>query len=70
MFDFAPVGLAVVGGGILYMTLAGRHLLPTRNPRGEAPAGSDLPRLYELGTDLSFVHLPPDSSFDGATLAD
>jgi di/tricarboxylate transporter len=50
------------------MTLVGRHLLPTRDSRRGA-ADESLPRLYELGTGFSFVHLPPDSVFDGETLA-
>ena len=31
-FDFAPVGIAVFATGIVYMIVAGRHLLPVRQP--------------------------------------
>jgi di/tricarboxylate transporter len=34
-FDFTPMGIVVLGAGILYMVLVGRHLLPERSPGGE-----------------------------------
>ena len=34
-FDFTPMGIVVLGAGILYMVLVGRHLLPKRSPGGE-----------------------------------
>jgi di/tricarboxylate transporter len=34
-FDFAPMGIVVLGAGVLYMVLVGRHLLPRRTPGGE-----------------------------------
>ncbi len=34
MFDFSPVGLAVAGAGILFATLAGWRLVPTREQKG------------------------------------
>ncbi len=64
LFEFAPVGLAVVGAGVLYMVLIGRWLIPARR-REEItdsmpkdfltelviPKGSKLisKRLHELG---------------------
>ncbi len=69
LFDFAPVGSAVVLGGVLYMVLIGRHLLPNRDPAREA-SGQDLRQLYSLGEDLSFIQLPRDSALDGQTLAE
>ncbi len=71
LFDFAPVGGAVVVGGILYMIAVGRHLLPSRDPAREgAGPGQDLRQLYSLGEDLSVIQLPPDSALDGATLGE
>ncbi len=71
LFDFAPVGGAVVVGGILYMVLIGRRLLPERNPGGETAGSSlDLRQLYSLGEDLSIIQLPTDSALDGIRLAD
>ncbi|WP_445397265.1 SLC13 family permease [Zobellella sp. An-6] len=34
MFDFAPVGLAVAGTGVLFVTLLGWRLVPRRKPSG------------------------------------
>ncbi len=64
LFEFAPIGLAVVGAGVLYMVLIGRWLIPARR-REEItdsmpkdfltelviPKGSKLisKRLHELG---------------------
>ena len=36
LFDFTPVGAAVVLGGILYMSTIGRRILPERHPRCES----------------------------------
>jgi len=34
MFDFSPVGLAVAGAGVLFATLAGWRLVPSREQKG------------------------------------
>lgn len=64
LFEFTPIGLAVVGGGVLYMILVGRFLIPIRRQEEMTdsmpkdflteliiPKGSKLisKRLYELG---------------------
>jgi di/tricarboxylate transporter len=36
MFDFTPVGGAVLIGGLAFIALAGRHILPRRDPGREA----------------------------------
>ncbi|MBC8333146.1 MAG: anion permease [Anaerolineae bacterium] len=41
-FDFTPIGLVVLATGILYMIFIGRHLLPVRQPSGEAQVKGDL----------------------------
>lgn len=43
LFEFTPIGIALVLGGVLYMTLIGRHLLPVR--RTEEIAES-IPKRY------------------------
>lgn len=71
LFDFTPVGGAVVVGGILFMIVLGRHLLPERKAAAEAGGGGqDLRRLYSVGEELSFIRLPNSSSLDGQTLAE
>ena len=73
LFDFAPVGSAVVGAGILFMVLVGRHLLPERKTASDGGAGAgglDLRSLYSVGDDLSFIRLPDASNLDGRTLAE
>ncbi|MCB2224855.1 MAG: SLC13 family permease [Actinobacteria bacterium] len=69
MFDFARIGLPLVVAGVAFMVLAGRRLLPERDPVRESQR-ADLPRLYRLFADLSFVHVPAASSLDGVTLHD
>ncbi len=64
LFEFTPIGLAVVGGGVLYMILVGRFLIPIRRQEEMADSmpkdfltelvispGSKLisKRLHELG---------------------
>ncbi len=36
MFEFSKIGLAVLGTGIVYLLLIGRHLIPARRPAGDA----------------------------------
>jgi di/tricarboxylate transporter len=61
-FDFAPMGVVVFGTGILYMVLAGRHLLPARMPEDERQAA------YQLREYVGEVRVVPDSRLAGATL--
>ncbi len=72
LFDFTPVGLAVMLAGIAYMALVGRHLLPVRERPGPVPAagGEDLSQLYHLGRQLSVLELPEGSPLAGRTLAE
>jgi di/tricarboxylate transporter len=71
MFDFTPVGLAVLLAGVLFIVLAGRHLLPVRDVQRESRgADEDLRTVYELKEDLFAVHLPPDSPLASKTLAE
>ncbi|HEY7530490.1 MAG TPA: SLC13 family permease [Gemmatimonadota bacterium] len=63
MFEFAPVGLALVAGGILYMLLIGQRLLPDRG-RG------DLTTAYALGDYLTELVVPAGSRLVGQRLED
>lgn len=62
MFDFTPVGLAAVAGGVLYMALAGRHLLPRRK------AGL-LTEAYQVKEYITEVEVQTASPLVGLTIA-
>ncbi len=70
MFDYTPVGGAVMLVGIVFVALVGRHLLPRRDPAREASAPGliELPRQYRLDERSAVVRLPADSPLSGRTL--
>jgi di/tricarboxylate transporter len=72
LFDFTPVGLVILGAGIAFVTVASRHLLPSRDPRRQGREGSDrdLVESYDLHERVFTVRLPPRSLLDGKTLAE
>ena len=61
-FDFAPMGIVVLGAGILYMVLIGRRLLPERTPGGE------LADSYPVQEYLTEARLMEDSVLVGQTV--
>jgi len=61
MFDFAPVGLAIVTAGILYMTFIGRHLLPHRK-------SGTLTEAYQVKEYITEVAILQDSPLAGKTI--
>ena len=69
LFDFAPLGLILLGLGIVFMATVGRRLLPNRVPAAsmEAP---DLARVYQLQDRLFSIRIPRDSPLDGFTLSE
>jgi di/tricarboxylate transporter len=71
MFDYTPVGIAVLLAGTLYMVLIGRHLLPERDITREfqEAKSSDFESMYELHERMLILHLPSDSILHGKTLA-
>ncbi|MDH3732808.1 MAG: SLC13 family permease [Gemmatimonadota bacterium] len=73
LFDFTPVGTAVVAAGILYMALVGRRLLPSRDPVRDARAGRDdveLDEVYGLRERLFALDVQPDSPLVGKSLGE
>lgn len=70
MFDFTPIGLAVLLAGTLFMILIGRHLLPERDIVRELSSrgAEDFQEHYDLKERMSFLRLPEDSALDGMTL--
>lgn len=63
-FDFTPIGLVVLGTGVLYMIFIGRHLLPVRQAPGETEAKSQL-RNY-----ISEVRVLAEGKLASSTLLD
>jgi di/tricarboxylate transporter len=61
-FDFTPMGIVVLGAGILYMVLVGRHLLPRRTP------GGDLADSYPVQEYLTEVRVSEGSPLLGKTV--
>ncbi|HEY5729559.1 MAG TPA: SLC13 family permease [Anaerolineales bacterium] len=72
MFEFAPVGMSVLIAGTIYMTVIGRHLLPSRDTTRELDStnGKDLKSVYELHQRMVMLRLPKDSILHGKTLAE
>jgi di/tricarboxylate transporter len=70
LFDFTPLGLVILGVGIVFMITIGRRLLPDVAIR-PAPAGAgDLAKVYQLHERLFSLEIPPGSSIAGKTLAE
>jgi di/tricarboxylate transporter len=72
LLDFAPVGLAALAVGIVYMLILGLRLLPDRTPaeRLERMEDVDLVGLYRLGERLFRARIPAGSPLIGKTLAE
>ncbi|MDH3255796.1 MAG: SLC13 family permease, partial [Acidobacteriota bacterium] len=71
MFDFTPVGGAVLLAGIAFIAVAGRHLLPERDVRRESQGDDeDLGAIYSLGDELNVLVVPRGSALAGTSLAD
>ncbi|MDX1689004.1 MAG: SLC13 family permease [Candidatus Promineifilaceae bacterium] len=70
-FDFTPVGGVVAFAGILFIALAGRHLLPVRDTRHDWRQDDDsLGELYDLEERLFVLQLPQETPLAGKTLVD
>ncbi|MFQ5576578.1 MAG: SLC13 family permease, partial [Anaerolineae bacterium] len=61
-FDFLPMGVIILGGGIAYMALIGRHLLPA------AKTERNLTRSYHLRDYATELRVLPDSPLVGKTI--
>ncbi len=61
MFEFAPLGLVMVGAGILYLSIVGRWALPRR--KGETQRIDE----YRLADYLTELKVPKDSKIIGKT---
>ncbi|ANM28436.1 hypothetical protein ABI59_00525 [Acidobacteria bacterium Mor1] len=69
MFDFVPVGGAVMAGGILFIAIFGRRMLPRRDPaRESATPGGNLPDQYALSERRAVLRIPEGARLAGRTL--
>lgn len=72
LFDFTPVGLAVLLGGTAFMVFVGRHLLPRKNNAVEElrRSGRSVKEEYKLQERVFCLEVPAGSTIIGKSLAD
>ena len=71
LFDFTPLGGAVMVIGVLFVVIAGRFLLPKISAKhGKHVSQRSLRALYKLQERTFMVHVPKDSVLVGKTLAE
>ncbi len=71
LFDFTPLGLAILAVGLVFMLTLGRKLLPNRERSGlTTPRSDDLVQVYQLENRLFSLRLPADSQLADRTLAE
>ncbi|MGD8846875.1 MAG: SLC13 family permease [Desulfobacteraceae bacterium] len=68
LFDFSPVGLVVMTGGIVFVTFIGTRLLPKRNPAQEDSGRRDFRSQYRLQENLFQIKIPRGSALVGKSL--
>ncbi len=68
LFDFTPIGLALLLAGVLFMTTIGRRLLPERRKDSGAASTRELSRTYQLDDRLFTIHVPEQSHLAGRSL--
>ena len=70
LFDFTPVGLGVLIGGILFMAFIGRHLLPRRETLQKIgnTRADEVPVSYALNQRTFSIKVKPSSHLIGKTL--
>ncbi len=69
LFDFTPIGLALLLAGTLYMLTLGRKLLPVHEVHAPSSVVGELTELYQVEERLFSIRLPEDSPLDGQSLA-
>jgi len=71
LFDYTPVGGAVLLAGILFLATIGRRILPSRDMARESASNhhQDFRKLYDLEEQLYMVSLGKDAKLAGRTLA-
>jgi di/tricarboxylate transporter len=71
-FDFTPIGLVIMFGGIAVMIFIGRYLLPQRDVAKESSRakGVDWASEDDVGEQLFKIRIPATSNLINKTLAD
>ncbi len=70
LFDFTPIGVALLAVGVLFMVTVGRRLLPKGEVDAGARRGPNLAELYRLGESTFTLRVPKDSRLEGVTLGE
>ena len=71
LFDFTPIGTAIMISGVLFVALIGRFLLPkTEAERGKHRSQRSLRSHYKLQEQIFMIRVPADSILIGKTLAE
>ncbi|MCF7807794.1 MAG: SLC13 family permease [Candidatus Marinimicrobia bacterium] len=70
LFDFTPIGVIAMAVGVLYLVVAGRHLLPDRDLGRSTSITDTLRGQYELNERLLTVTIPEDSPLTNRNLAE
>jgi di/tricarboxylate transporter len=71
-FDYTPIGLCLLGAGVLFMLTLGRRILPDYRPRQDVqrvPTPQELMALYRLPDNLFRLRVRRASPLVGLTLA-
>ncbi|WP_045214080.1 SLC13 family permease [Desulfonatronovibrio magnus] len=68
MFDFTPIGLTIMAGGITFLILVGRHLLPTQSMSGNKEKEKNLTEQYDIKSNLFSLKIPHNSVLAGKNL--
>lgn len=66
IFDFTPITGIIVFGGIVFMILIGRWLLPKGQPKRRS--GENIESSYQLGKHIFSIQIPSNSPLVGRTL--
>lgn len=73
IFDFAPVGLAILGVGTLFMVVVGRKMLPVirhEDRLAAAPLPTEVAQRFDFAERLFALSVPAASSVRGKTIAE
>ncbi|MDE0643550.1 MAG: SLC13 family permease [bacterium] len=70
LFDFTPIGLVLLGVGILFMITVGRKLLPDRLVGPAESEAEELTHVYRLEERLFTIRIPDNSTLDNLTLSE
>jgi di/tricarboxylate transporter len=71
LFDFAPIGGAIMGVGVIFVAIIGRLMLPKiKADRGRHQSQRSLRNRYKLQERTFLLRVPMDSILVGKTLSD